>query len=101
MPVFVNHALSISDPDCDGQHNFPLLRLYVTERWRIRPTISPVRNAEGKVVGASKIARDITEQRRSQDKSRRSLAKQNIEARTCLRTYRLSSIFRRPATWMT
>src|SRR5262249_28088313 len=29
-------------------------------------TISPVKNAEGKVVGASKIARDITEQKRSQ-----------------------------------
>ncbi len=28
-------------------------------------TVSPVRNAEGKVIGASKIARDITEQRRS------------------------------------
>ena len=27
-------------------------------------TISPVRNAEGEIVGASKIARDITEQRR-------------------------------------
>jgi PAS domain S-box-containing protein len=31
-------------------------------------TVSPVRNAEGKVVGASKIARDITEQKRSQEK---------------------------------
>ena len=30
-------------------------------------TVSPVRNAEGKVVGASKIARDITEQKRSQE----------------------------------
>ena len=30
-------------------------------------TISPVKNAEGKIVGASKIARDITEQKRSQD----------------------------------
>src|SRR5579863_2928545 len=30
-------------------------------------TVSPVKNAEGKVVGASKIARDITEQRRAQD----------------------------------
>ena len=30
-------------------------------------TISPVRNAEGKIVGASKIARDITEQRRTGD----------------------------------
>jgi PAS domain S-box-containing protein len=31
-------------------------------------TVSPVKNAEGKIVGASKIARDITEQKRSQEK---------------------------------
>jgi hypothetical protein len=30
-------------------------------------TVSPVKNAEGKVVGASKIARDITDQKRSQE----------------------------------
>jgi PAS domain S-box-containing protein len=30
-------------------------------------TVSPVKNAEGRIVGASKIARDITEQRRSQE----------------------------------
>ncbi len=30
-------------------------------------TISPVKNAEGKIVGASKIARDITEQKRTRD----------------------------------
>jgi len=30
-------------------------------------TVSPVRNAEGKIVGASKIARDITERRRSEE----------------------------------
>jgi len=30
-------------------------------------TVSPVKNAEGKVVGASKIARDITGQKRSQE----------------------------------
>jgi PAS domain S-box-containing protein len=30
-------------------------------------TVSPVRNAEGKIVGASKIARDITEQKRGQE----------------------------------
>jgi PAS domain S-box-containing protein len=30
-------------------------------------TISPVRNSEGKIVGASKIARDITEQKRNQE----------------------------------
>jgi PAS domain S-box-containing protein len=30
-------------------------------------TISPIKNAEGKIVGASKIARDITEQKRNQE----------------------------------
>jgi PAS domain S-box-containing protein len=30
-------------------------------------TVSPVRNAEGKIVGASKIARDISEQKRNQE----------------------------------
>jgi hypothetical protein len=30
-------------------------------------TVSPVRNAAGKIVGASKIARDITEQKRNQE----------------------------------
>jgi PAS domain S-box-containing protein len=30
-------------------------------------TVSPVKNAEGKIVGASKIARDITAQKRSQE----------------------------------
>ena len=29
-------------------------------------TVSPVRNAQGKVIGASKIARDITEHKRSE-----------------------------------
>jgi PAS domain S-box-containing protein len=31
-------------------------------------TVSPVKNAEGTIIGASKIARDITEQRRNQEK---------------------------------
>jgi PAS domain S-box-containing protein len=30
-------------------------------------TVSPVKNAEGKIVGASKIARDMTEQKRNQE----------------------------------
>jgi PAS domain S-box-containing protein len=30
-------------------------------------TVSPVKNSEGKIIGASKIARDITQQKRSQD----------------------------------
>lgn len=33
-------------------------------------TISPVRNAQGKIVGASKIARDITERRHAQERQR-------------------------------
>lgn len=33
-------------------------------------TVSPVRGANGKIVGASKIARDITEQRRAQERQK-------------------------------
>ena len=33
-------------------------------------TVSPVRNPEGKIIGASKIARDITERRRSEEQQR-------------------------------
>jgi PAS domain S-box-containing protein len=50
------------------------INLYETVRRRkhgsliaVSLTVSPVRDAEGKIVGASKIARDITEQRRSQE----------------------------------
>jgi two-component system, chemotaxis family, CheB/CheR fusion protein len=30
-------------------------------------TVSPIRNAQGKIIGASKVSRDITERRRAQD----------------------------------
>src|SRR3546814_13131395 len=33
-------------------------------------TVSPIRNAEGRIVGASKVARDITERRRAQEQQR-------------------------------
>jgi PAS domain S-box-containing protein len=33
-------------------------------------TVSPVRNQEGKIIGASKIARDITERRRAEEQQR-------------------------------
>src|ERR1700730_18262050 len=33
-------------------------------------TVSPVRKPEGKIIGASKIARDITERRRSEEQQR-------------------------------
>jgi PAS domain S-box-containing protein len=38
-------------------------------------TVSPVRNVEGKVVGASKIARDITEEKRAEQRLRESEAR--------------------------
>src|SRR5499427_2215358 len=41
-------------------------------------TVSPVRDSEGKVVGASKIARDITERKRIEERERQ--AKQRAEA---------------------
>jgi PAS domain S-box-containing protein len=37
-------------------------------------TISPVKNAEGKIIGASKIARDITERKDSEAQRMRSAA---------------------------
>ncbi len=41
------------------------------EAWiEISLTISPVRNAQGKVIGASKIARDITERRQAEEQRR-------------------------------
>jgi len=47
-------------------------------------TISPIRDSEGRVVGASKIARDVSEQRRSQravDVARRELEHANRQLR--------------------
>lgn len=35
-------------------------------------TVSPIRDAEGRIVGASKIARDVTERRRAQERLRHS-----------------------------
>src|SRR5256886_7351235 len=35
-------------------------------------TVSPIKDSRGKIIGASKIARDITEQKRSQERLRRS-----------------------------
>jgi PAS domain S-box-containing protein len=68
-------------PDCQKEEEAIIERVrrgqhvehYETVRQRkhgdliqISLTISPVRNAQGKVIGASKIARDITEHKRSQ-----------------------------------
>ena len=58
-------------------------------------TISPVKNAAGKIVGASKIARDVRNKSETKSRSLRWPGRQNTAARTCLRTYRLWSIFRR------
>src|SRR5207248_3476211 len=39
-------------------------------------TVSPIRGSAGKVVGASRIARDISEQRRAQEERERLLARE-------------------------
>lgn len=44
-------------------------------------TISPVRNAEGQIVGASKIARDVTEQHRAAEELRRVAAEEARQSR--------------------
>ena len=40
-------------------------------------TVSPVKNAEGKIIGVSKIARDITERRRAEEQQRLLLREMN------------------------
>ncbi|SIO33190.1 PAS domain S-box protein [Vannielia litorea] len=46
-------------------------------------TVSPVRNAAGEVVGASKIARDITEQHRARELERQLLAEMRHRVGNC------------------
>src|SRR5271165_202983 len=46
-------------------------------RLNVSITVSPIRDAEGKIVGASTIARDITAQKRAEDQLRQS---QKMEA---------------------
>lgn len=43
-------------------------------------TISPIRDAQGKIIGASKIARDITEKRRAEEALRASAAREQAKA---------------------
>ncbi|MHC1768627.1 MAG: PAS domain S-box protein [Verrucomicrobiia bacterium] len=50
-------------------------------------TVSPVKDAEGNVIGASKVARDITEQKRLRDAMRH--AKESLEQAVEERTLRL------------
>ncbi|WP_262269319.1 PAS domain-containing sensor histidine kinase [Microvirga yunnanensis] len=49
-------------------------------------TVSPVRNAQGKVIGASRIARDITERRRAEDLQRVLMHELNHRVKNILAT---------------
>jgi len=64
-------------------------------------TISPVKNAAGKIVGASKIARDVTEQKRSQEQIATLAREAEHRSKNLLRTYRLWSIFHKLMRLMT
>ena len=59
-------------------------------------TVSPVRNSEGRIVGASKIARDITERKRAEEELRQTrqqliVTNQNLEERVLQRTASLQA----------
>jgi PAS domain S-box-containing protein len=58
-------------------------------------TISPVKNAEGKSIGASKIARDITEQKRTGDQIATLAREAEHRSKTCSLTCRQWLIFRK------
>ena len=47
-------------------------------RINVSLTVSPIRNAAGKVIGASKIARDITEQKRAEQEREQLLARERL-----------------------
>ena len=49
-------------------------------------TVSPVKNTEGKIVDASKIARDITEQKRGQEQIATLAREAEHRSRNCERT---------------
>src|SRR5207302_5491142 len=59
-------------------------------------TVSPVRNADGQIIGASKIARDITERKKREEELRQAkkqlaLTNQNLEERVLQRTASLQA----------
>lgn len=49
-------------------------------------TVSPVKNADGKIVGASKIARDITEQKRAEERQKLVVSEMKHRIRNSLAT---------------
>ena len=53
-------------------------------------TISPVKNAEGKVVGASTIARDITERKRAEAREKMLMAELDHRVKNVLAVWRWS-----------
>jgi PAS domain S-box-containing protein len=58
-------------------------------RIQVSITVSPIRDASGNIIGASKIARDVTERKRSEEALARLLASERqarAEAETALRT---------------
>ena len=60
-------------------------------------TVSPLKNSEGRIIGASKIARDITDRRRAQEKQKLLVdeIKHRIEKYACYRSGHCNSNFAR------
>jgi PAS domain S-box-containing protein len=58
-------------------------------------TVSPVRNAEGKIVGASKIARDITERKRAEAREKMLMAELDHRVKNVLSRVDMVAMFTR------
>jgi signal transduction histidine kinase len=56
-------------------------------------TVSPIKNAEGRIVGASKVARDITLRKRADAERERLMAREEAARRTAEEASRLKDDF--------
>ena len=77
------------------------------ERVIVSLTISPVRDADGRIVAASKIARDVTERRRLEDEVRRLMSELRPDGIVCSNDFTAAQLMRtlerlsvRPRMWV-